>query len=147
MTEPAHLWLLFKRVRSHLAPGGEFIFDLFVPDRNVDALPDSHVFRDYCRTLADGTLLKRTKTIQKNIRPNINLIERKYRFIDSSERIIKTITTTDLIRYYHPREIKELLLSNGFQISAMLADFEEGELSESTGSVCIRCRPGALSRW
>src|SRR5229473_1384232 len=43
---------LLRWVASALAPGGRFVLDLFVPNADVHALPDAHIFFDYRRPRA-----------------------------------------------------------------------------------------------
>jgi hypothetical protein len=141
LMEPEHQVGLLQSIHACLLPGGGFVFDLFFPNRKVDALPDSRVFHDYCRTLTDGSILKRTKTIQKSIRPHINVIKRHCPLLDSSQRATQSITTRDLIRCYFPYEVEELSLRNGLEVTARFADFREGELTEATRTVCLSCWP------
>jgi len=128
-------------IRSLLAPHGLFILDVFVPNRQMMALPDDHVFHDYERILADGTILKRTKTIQKTAIPNVNLITRYYYFLDkASGKEKRTITTQDYIHYYFPDELKNLLQQNGFEVLQVWGDFREQPCDEKTGVAVIICK-------
>lgn len=128
-------------VRRHLAPGGRFVLDVFVPDRRVAALPADHVYFDYRRTLADGTALERTKTIRRDAAARINVIARSYTFFDASGTARKRITTTDRIREYEPDELRGALESHGFDIAETFADFRAQPVAAGTSTVAFVCRP------
>jgi SAM-dependent methyltransferase len=127
-------------IRSHLVPNGLFILDVFVPNQRIMMLPDDYIFHDYQRTLADGTVLKRTKTIQKTAISGINIINRHYYFLDSAGKEQKKITTTDRIRYYFPNELQNLLQNNGFEVIQVLGDFREQPCDENSGMAVMICR-------
>lgn len=127
-------------IRSHLAPNGLFILDVFVPNLQMMALPDDHVFHDYERTLADGTVLKRTKTIQKTAIPNVNIITRHYYFLDKAGKEKRTITTKEQIHYYFPNELKNLLQQNGFEVLQVWGNFREQPCDEKTRMAVIICK-------
>jgi len=113
-----------RSVREHLAPGGTFLVDTFVPRPEVAALPNDHVFRDYRRGIAPGRFLERTKTIRKDATRGINVLTRNYRVTDEAGTTIEAFSTTSTIRYYHREELQDLLERSGFSILETLGDYE-----------------------
>lgn len=141
LIEPGSRARFFERIRKHLDGDGEFIFDLFVPDPSIDALPDGHTIHDYSRTLPDGTRLERFRRLRKAILPGINEIERYYRFLDASGNFVRAMTTRDRIRCYEPDEAVRMVRKNGFEVLEVLPDFQPGKIQRETRTLCIRCRP------
>jgi SAM-dependent methyltransferase len=128
-------------VRRHLAPGGLFVLDVFVPDRRIEALPADHVHFDYRRTLPDGSTLERTKTIRRDDAARVNVIARSYTFSDGSGMVFKRITTADRIRVYEPGQLRTVLESHGFEVAGAYADFRPQPLATGTNTVAFVCRP------
>jgi len=128
------------KIRAHLGPNGLFILDIFVPSPRVISLPDDYLFHDYQRELADGTVLKRTKTIQKTALPNINIITRHYYLLDKAGNLQRTITTQSRIQCYFPNELKALLEQNHFEVLKILGDFEDLQCDDNSQMAVFICR-------
>jgi SAM-dependent methyltransferase len=128
-------------IRSHLVQNGLFLLDIFIPDLKIMALPTGYIFHDYERTLADGRILRRTKTIHKTATLNVNFITRHYVFLDQTGREIQTITTEQRIHYHFPGELKSLLEQNGFDVIKILADFQNQAYDDQTRTVAMICKP------
>jgi len=113
-----------RSVREHLAPGGTFLVDAFVPRPEIAALADDHFFHDYRREIAPGRFLERTKTIRKNVAQRINVLTRNYRVMDAAGGVLDSFSTTSTIRYYHRRELHRLLEGAGFRILETFGDYD-----------------------
>ena len=96
-------------IRKHLAPGGSFVLDTFVPDPAVLARPDDYVYLDYRRTRPDGTVLQREKRIRKNLSEQVNLVERTYTLLTSDGSLLRRVVTRERIRYFYPTQLTSLL--------------------------------------
>lgn len=131
--------LALAGVRRHLAADGRFIVDVFVPDRRIEALPADHVHRDYRRTLGDGTVLERTKTIRRAA-PGVNVIARQYTFVDRDGAVLQRVETVDRIRVYEPDELRRVLETHGFEIVEALPDFRPGPWTAETKMAAFVCR-------
>jgi SAM-dependent methyltransferase len=131
LVEPERRARALDGVRRHLAPGGRFVLDVFVPDRRIEALPEDHVHLDYRRALADGTVLERTKAIRR-AEPGVNVIARRYTVRDPSGAVRRRIETVDRIRLYEPDELRRVLEAHGFTIVEALPDFRPGPWTERT---------------
>jgi SAM-dependent methyltransferase len=126
-------------VRAHLVAGGLFILDVFVPDRRMEALPADHVYLDYRRTLGDGTVLERTKTIRR-AEPCVNVIARRYTFLDAGGTVLERVETVDRIRVYEPEELRLTLEAHGFEIVESLPDFRPGPWTAESKMAAFVCR-------
>ena len=55
-----------------------------------------------------------------------NRIERCYRLLDSTGRLIDEFTTVDVIRPYAPDALREMLLRNGYRVCGEAFDYGSG---------------------
>jgi SAM-dependent methyltransferase len=140
LVEEADELSVLHRVRSHLAPGGRFLLDMFVPDPAITALPDDQVIHDYRRLRPDGSVLERCKTIAKNVAPGVNVTTRYYRLFTPDGTPAHTFTTTDRIRYFYPRELERLLQRGGFEVLEIQGDFSGAPLAPHSRSAVFVCR-------
>jgi SAM-dependent methyltransferase len=131
---------VLQRVRSGLAPGGEFIVDLFVQRQDFLRLPDDHVFYDYRRTRSDGSILEREKRIAKDMRRRINLLRRTYRLLSRDGAVLRSFTTEERIRYFWRDEFRLLLERHGFEVCDLFGDFEGGPHSPDSPVMIFVCR-------
>lgn len=127
-------------ILDHLEPDGLFILDCFVPHYEDLALPDGHVYYDYCRQLENGMVLERRKTIKKDLTRQLNLVCRTYRFMAPDGSLMKTITTEETIRYRFHAELALLMQHHGFQIVEEYGDFEGHAYEYSSATVVFICR-------
>ena len=134
-----------ESVRRNLLPNGRFVLDVFVPNKQYADLPETHVFHDYERSLPDGTLLKRTKTIRQDHATKINVITRRYEFLDSNGRPIKDLIMVDRIRTYEPNDLRAMLEENGFDVIDICADFDGRNFTKDTRTAAFVCRTKARS--
>jgi SAM-dependent methyltransferase len=141
LVEPERRARALAAVRAHLARGGELVLDVFVPDRRVEALPADHVHLDYRRTLADGTVLERTKTIRA-AEPDVNVITRRYAFLDGEGAVLRRIETVDRIRVYEPAQLQAVLEAHGFTVVEALPDFRPGRWTGETKMAAFVCAAG-----
>jgi SAM-dependent methyltransferase len=139
LVEPVHRARALAAVLRHLEPDGRFTLDVFVPDRRIDAFPADHVYRDYRRALADGTVLERTKTIRR-AEPGVNVIARCYTIGDGDGTLRERIETVDRIRVYEPEHLRRVLEEHGFDVVETYADFRREPWTERTKMAAFVCR-------
>jgi len=139
LVEPERRARALAGVRAHLEADGRFILDVFVPDRRMDALPADHVYVDYRRTLGDGTVLERTKTIRR-AEPGVNVIARQYTFLGGGGQILRRVETVDRIRVDEPEALRRVLEAHGFEIVESLPDFRPGPWTAETKMAAFVCR-------
>jgi SAM-dependent methyltransferase len=114
---------VLRWVRGLLGPGGCFALDTFIPDPALDAIPDDHVFQDYRRTLPDGRVLSRSKTIRKDRQRRSNQIERRYTLEDGAGRVLRQTVTRETIRPFLPDELAAELEAAGLSVVDRPDDF------------------------
>jgi hypothetical protein len=112
-----------KSVRTHLAQGGRFILDLFVPHYDVLCRADDYLYSDYRRILPNGHILERSKTLKKDLTSQVNEVTRHYRILDRSGRLHEEFSTAHSVRYSFRSEIRALLALHGFTIESEYGDF------------------------
>lgn len=128
-----------RGIRASLAPGGQFLLDVFIPNPQVEQ-PGQRIF-DYERPLDEGGFLQRHKTIAPTANPRVNLITRHYRFLDENRREIRTLTTEHRIHPHAPEELQALLSQSGFVVEEAWGDFRQPEVADNTRTVAMVCRP------
>lgn len=139
LVDPADRAQALANVRRHLARGGEFLLDVFVPDPGLREMPDDHVYTDYDRVLGDGSRLTRTKTIRQDRAARVNVIRRTYSRFDGDGTLLEQFTTQDRIRTYEPPELRAVLEDAGFVIRSFAPDFGdaiEGKAPRMAAFVC-----------
>ena len=140
LVEDADQRRMLQRVRMHLAPGGAFLMDVFVPHYKDLLMPDGHVYHDYRRHLDNGMILEREKTIQKDLTRQVNVVRRTYRFLNDSGEVLRTVCTESTIRYRFRSEMKLLLESEGFDVIEEYGDFEAKPYSYSASMMVFVCK-------
>src|SRR5262249_6139037 len=140
LVEEAEELLVLNRVRSHLAPDGLFLLDMFVPDPMIMALPDDQVIHDYRRVRPDASLLEPSKAIAKDVVPGVNMTTRYYRSSTPDGLRVQTFTTTDRIRYFYPRDLERLLRCGGFEVLDLQGDFSGAPLGPHNRTAVFVCR-------
>jgi SAM-dependent methyltransferase len=136
---PADRELALSGVREHLAPGGNLLLDMFVPDPRLAALPDGQPIADYRRKRASGGFLERSKLIRKDVEARVNAIERRYRVLDDAGRELESFVTHNRVRYWSPDELSAELESHGFVVLELVTDFVRGETAAAPRVAFFRC--------
>lgn len=116
-------------VKRHLAPGGLFVLDMFIPDPTLDDAPAGVELQDYRRDLPPGwwgpaVTLVRTKRLTRTGQPGVRAIHRAYRFFDDSESVVREVRTSSLQRSYRPEELLSVLAAAGFADPFACGDFD-----------------------
>lgn len=114
-------------VQNHLKPNGLFILDLYNPvlQRLLDEKSAEAMFEEPEITLPDGRKIKRVQS-NRSPNPNLQTIESKHVYtITEANGEQNTFTTTHPMRYFFRYEIEHLLARCGFEIEAVLSDFQE----------------------
>jgi SAM-dependent methyltransferase len=141
----AFTYLIEERARSAvldfvcnaLMPGGRFLLDVFVPDRRIEELADGTEIFDYRRPRGDGGWLERHKSITRNVRPGINRIRRRYRFLSAAGACERELTTESLQRVYELPELLEVVRATGLRVLSAGADFTGAPVAEGARVVVI----------
>ncbi len=139
LVEESERQAFLRWVVSGLAPGGRFVLDVFMPSREIHALPDAHVFFDYRRQRPDGSWLERRKTLSKDLGRNINSIERRYTILDAYGRSLREIVTRETIRFYQPASLAACLEASGLRVMEAHGGFSGEPLSDSSRVMVFVC--------
>lgn len=119
---------LFETVRAHLAPGGVFAFDIFMPDINrlkIEANPTWILEVD--QTFADlGFRLQRD--CAREIDPLRQTLIVHYRMREYSDQVLMREWLNDLhITYMFPREVEHLVARAGFELIHFWGDYARSD--------------------
>jgi SAM-dependent methyltransferase len=131
---------MLTRARSHLARGGLFVLDTFIPHYELLLHPDNHVYFDYHRPVNGSIILERYKTIQKDLTRQVNVITRTYRMLAPDGSLKGTIVTKERIRYFFRQELVTLLQSTGFDVLAQYGGFERHAYDYRESTMVFVCR-------
>ena len=124
----------FSAIRQHLAPGGRFVFDIFVPNPRLLSLPAGQ--RQLLGTFAHAGLGE--VTIEETITYDpITQVSRADWYWSTAERRDFRHTPLEL-RQIFPQELALLLALGGLKLDQRFGDFERSPLTaESHRQVCI----------
>jgi SAM-dependent methyltransferase len=114
---------VLEKARELLRPGGRFVLDTFVPHYDSLLCPDEHLFQDYEHALPDGSVLRREKTIHKDLTNQINVVTRTYRFLSADGSETRRVVTQEKIRHFFHSEMRLLLQKCGFRVEDEYGDF------------------------
>ena len=118
LTRSADVDAFLTQVRELLDDDGELLLDAFIP-RPVASFEDFR--RDYARPHGGGTL-ERHKRIRQ-LADGCNRIERRYRLLDSTDRLRSEFTTVEVIRPYAPDDLRAMLRGNGYRVRGECFDY------------------------
>jgi SAM-dependent methyltransferase len=120
LTEPESVTNLIAQASTQLDPGGRLVLDAFVPQA-VSTFADFRL--DYCRPHGNG-MLERHKRITAHA-DGRNRIERRYRILDSDNRLLDEIHTDETIRPYRSDQLIAIAGSLGWNCSAIVWDYND----------------------
>jgi SAM-dependent methyltransferase len=117
---------MLAAVRDSLAPNGILLLDMFIPDPAFDRAQGE--IYDYDRVLPPGpwapaTRLVRSKRVTR-LRPEVNRIERHYRFFDESGGLVREVRTQSDIHLYTAEALQAVLTEAGFTCQRVCGDFD-----------------------
>lgn len=131
-------WL--TRVRQHLAPGGELVFDVSVPQpADLGADPTRWYRARPFRHPETGRLTRQAERFEYDPIRQVLLVEAEL-WAEGSRRPRRVPLVH---RQWFPRELEALLHYNGFSDIRFTADFTDDPPGADVDSLVIRCRSGA----
>lgn len=141
LTTPAEWNKVLEDFHGHLIPNGKFIVDVFIPmDRNALSANPKPSF-DYLRPRADGTWIERTKMIEPAKTPGVNIVRRRYRFLDGRGAQFRQVDTVEHVHPWYPRRLQNLLIDRGFEVRGVYWDYTLGPRLGGERFVAFECRP------
>lgn len=129
----------FKNTYEHLAPGGRFVVDIFLPD--IDFLSDalnrpSHVYlEDELEVENDFTMLLYTSRKYDPIEQVQHMVWTHEKFFESGEHE-RYLTKLDM-HIFFPRELQLLFLATGFRIEAIYGGYDWKPLGKGTRQIVV----------
>jgi SAM-dependent methyltransferase len=125
-------------VRAHLAPGGQFAFDVQNPDLHwLVRDPNKRWARTRFRHPETGEQLIYSTSHVYDPVSQIAIIRLHYEPVDHSRRA-RFITLSQ--RKFFPAELEALLHAGGFRVTARYGDFDREPLSAEAESQVLVCR-------
>jgi len=127
----------FARVRQHLLPSGRFVFDFSVPRaRDLAADPERWYRAGRVRHPELGTSVRYSERF--HYAPLTQILSTWMRFEGESEAQSHEILLTH--RQFFPREMEQVLRSNGFCDLRWSSDFGSAKPSAATDVLVVSCR-------
>lgn len=129
----------FTNTCDHLAPGGHFVVDVFLPD--IDYLSNalnrpSHVYlEDEIEVPDEYTMLLYSSRKYDQIEQNQRITWIHERFLESGEHE-RSLTRLDM-HVFFPRELQLLFLASGFAIEAIYGSYDWKPLGEGTRQIVV----------
>lgn len=135
---------LFDTVRAHLAPGGVFAFDIFVPDINRMRVEHNPVWvLEIDQALPElGFRLQRDHAHE--IDPIQQTMTAHYRMREYRDNVLRREWVNDLkMTYIFPRELEHLIARVGFEIVHFWGDYDRREFyaMQAPGKQLVVVRP------
>jgi SAM-dependent methyltransferase len=126
-----------QRVREHLAPDGEFLFDLFVPDAVLvtRGMPPTV---DFEGEWSPGHSLRRTTSVVPRPHAQINEVTMRFEWEEGGR--VHDRSWKFLMRYFYRYEIEHLLARCGLEICGLCGDFGNHPLDEGSKEFVIHSR-------
>ncbi len=133
----------FKSTYDHLAPGGRFVVDLFLPD--IDYLSNalnrpSHVYLEDEINVADEfTMLLYSSRKYDPIEQLQHIVWTHEKFFETGEHE-RYLTRLDM-HIFFPRELQLLFLASGFQIEAIYGGYDWKPFGQGTRQIVVGRKP------
>lgn len=128
---------VFDAVRRHLAPGGVFAFEIFVPDLNRLVAP---VGPPLWAREVDETLGAEGLRLQRDITRRVDPIQQRlfvtWRMKEYKGNTLEREWLSDLeMSYIFPRELEHLVARGGFEFVHFWGDYDRSDFHKMQGPV------------
>jgi SAM-dependent methyltransferase len=134
--ERADLEAMLARVRAHLAPGGCFAFDLYLPQTRVDEETEREWFS---YTASDGREVQVSGVVRYDPLRQLQLETARRRWRDVAGREVD-FTAPLVLRYFFPEETEALLDANGFTVLDRYGDWDASPPAAESPTTIYVCR-------
>lgn len=127
----------FNGVADHLQPGGQFIFDLFVPDLSM-LLEGIEKYKDFDGEYDQG------KRVKRYISSHADLIRQTLRVImtlcwEENGKELSDTWEFDM-RFFFRYEIEHLIARSKLELVTIYGDYQGNELSTNSREFVVVCR-------
>jgi hypothetical protein len=128
-----------SRVRAHLAPRGELVFDVSMPEpaelaRDPDRAYATPRFR-YPSATGAGELVRYTERFDYDKVRQILFVAMEFAPVKGGERWMTPLAH----RQFYPQELETLLHYNGFELTEFRSDFSDTAPSNETSMLVLHC--------
>jgi len=134
------------RVRAHLAPRGELVFDVSIPDARELAREPTRAYGTppfkYPTEDGEGVRVRYTERFEYDKIRQIRFVAMEFAPTTGDEPWMTPLTH----RQFYPCELEALLHYNGFEIVEMWGDFDRSPLTNASITQIIRARSKPRSR-
>jgi len=123
-------------VSDHLAPGGVFIFDLYVPNLKLllDGLPPTV---DFDGEYAPGKRLRRATSATSDLITQITSVTMAFCWKDGGQQSSKDWSFP--MRFFFRYELEHLIARSKLELKAIYGDFAESPLSSGSKEFIVQC--------
>ncbi|MEO7330293.1 MAG: class I SAM-dependent methyltransferase, partial [Minicystis sp.] len=129
------------RARAHLAPRGELVFDVSMPEPAELARDPGRAFHAprfrYPEEGGPGQMVRYTERFDYDKLRQILFVAMEFHPMDGGERWMTPLAHRQL----YPQEIEALLHYNGFAITAQYGDFFRAPLAKDSPTILLHCQP------
>jgi SAM-dependent methyltransferase len=130
------------RAREHLAPGGELLFDLSIPEpsellRKPDRAYHTPRFRYPSGADGEGPIVRYSERFDYDKLRQILFVAMEFVPVGGGESWMTPLAH----RQFYPQEIETLLHYNGLRVTERWGDFDGSPLSQESRVLILACRP------
>ncbi len=119
---------LFETVRAHLAPGGMFAFDIFMPDINRLKIEHNPAWELEVDQTIRGTGFRLQRDHAREIDPIRQTMVVHFRMREFQDNVLQREWLSDLhMTYIFPRELEHLIARAGFEIVHFWGDYARND--------------------
>ena len=126
-----------NNVYDHLAPGGEFIFDAFVPDLNL-LINGMENITDFDGEYEPGNRVKRTVTSKPDLLNQTLNVTFRIEWNENKAKFQKEWKSS--MRYFFRYELEHLIERSLFPEYKILGDFEGNKLDHNSKEYILICK-------
>lgn len=135
--EPADALAFFARVRRHLAPGGNFVFDFSVPSFDDLSRDPSERFKTpKFRHPSAKKTVRYSERFEYHTLRQLLVIWMEFQPVDGSEGWVIPLSH----RQFFPQEMRALLSGAGFSDVELFENFSDEPASDDADSLCVVAR-------
>jgi len=128
---------VLNRVHDHLRPGGQFIFDLYVPDLSI-LLNGISEQVDFDGEYAPGKRLSRTVSAHSDLINQISHVTMTLHWDEDGGK--RTESWTLQMRYFFRYELEHLVHRSKLSLQNIFGDYSEGALGPESKDFITVCR-------
>lgn len=135
------------RVRAHLEPRGQFVFDVSMPEpeelaRDPNRAYSTPRFRYPSEDGGPGTLVRYSERFDYDKLRQVLFVAMEFSPVDGGEPWMTPLAH----RQFYPQELEALLHYNGFEIETFLGDFDGTPVASDSSTLLIHARARSTRR-